>query len=67
MEYLITYFILGLIVSIGISEIDKIKVEGSEAEILNNMDRLLYIVIWPLMIYWIVKGFIISDTTNKRS
>ena len=60
MEYLVVYLGLGLFVSIVLSEIDKIKVEGDEAEILSNTDWLLYIVIWPLMIYWIVRGFMNS-------
>ena len=58
MEYLIIYLILGLIVSIIISEIDKIKVDDGDCDTLDNVDRILYVIIWPLMTYFVVKGFI---------
>ncbi|SMP03667.1 hypothetical protein SAMN06265375_101445 [Muriicola jejuensis] len=56
MEYLVFYLVSGLFVSIVISEIYKIKLDEEDKAILSNIDRVLYIIIWPLMIYWIIKG-----------
>ena len=65
MEYFIIYLVLGIVVSIVLTEIDKIIPEDEEEKKLNNTDRLLYIVIWPIMIYLIGKELFSAETINK--
>ena len=66
MEYFVIYLVFGLVVSILISEIDKIKMVGEDFDTLDNADRVLYIIIWPLMIYFIVKGLSTKSQKNKN-
>lgn len=65
MKYLITYLVLGMAVSIVLSEIDKIIPEDEEEKKQNNTDRLLYIFIWPIMIYLIGKEFFSTEAKNN--
>jgi len=58
MEYFIIYLVIGLVVSFAISEVDKTKVDDEDINSLNNIDRILYIIIWPLMIFWIIRGLL---------
>jgi hypothetical protein len=50
MEYFIGYFVIGLVVSIILSEIDKLEIVGEDRNVLENADRFIFIVLWPIMI-----------------
>ena len=65
MEYILIYLVIGLVVSIVISQIDKIQMDDGDCDTLSNADRILYVIIWPVMTYIIVKELLIGETQNK--
>lgn len=67
MKFVIVYLTIGMIVSFIISELDKIKLDGEEEEeLIDNYVRVIHIVIWPLMVYWIGKEIISGDSSSDH-
>lgn len=68
MKFVIVYLTIGIIVSFIISELDKIKLYGEEEEeeLIDNYVRVIHIVIWPLMVYWIGKEIISGDSRSDH-
>ena len=50
MEYIIGYLSLGVLISMALSEIDKWQVAGEEMDTITNLDRIIHIFLWPVML-----------------
>lgn len=57
MDYMIAYFVIGTFVSMMLSEFNKAEIEGEINEEFTNMDRFVYIIIWPYMLLLIIYYF----------
>ncbi len=50
MDFLVIYIGIGALVSLAFSEIDKWEVIGEEKDQLTNVERCIYIILWPVML-----------------
>lgn len=57
MDYMIAYFVIGSFISLMLSEFNKVEIEGEFNEELTNLDRFVYIIIWPYMLLLIIYYF----------
>ena len=60
MDYVLFYGVVGFLVSLGMSEIDKIEPEEDK---ITNTERIIFIVLWPIIVVGFVKGLIENDNS----
>ena len=60
MDYVLYYVVVGFLVSLGMSEIDKIEPEEDK---ITNTERIIFIVLWPIIVVGFVKGLIENDNS----
>ena len=53
MEYVLSYVLLGALISLGVSLMDKIY---PDEEQINNIDRIVFIFVWPIILFGFLKG-----------
>lgn len=58
MDYMTAYFAIGTFISTMLSELDKAEIEGEINEEFTNIDRFVYIIIWPYLLLLIIYYFI---------
>ncbi|MDO6818094.1 hypothetical protein [Zobellia sp. 1_MG-2023] len=50
------YLIFGLTFSIIASEIDKMDIENHSKNIMTNTDRIIFILLWPIILIYTIKN-----------
>lgn len=69
MEYVITYIIIGLVYSMVITRVDQMEVEGHPSNEMHNLDRIVSILLWPILsvivLYAIIESF--NDKLNNKN
>lgn len=55
MSYVILYFLFGVFVSLGLTQIDKLDPDDSS---LTNRDRIIFILIWPIILIEFIRGLV---------
>jgi membrane protein CcdC involved in cytochrome C biogenesis len=63
MKYSIVYFVIGLVISILLSEIDKQEIDGEGRNVIENTDRFIFILLWPIIVVGFIKGLIENDNS----
>ena len=54
MQIFSIYLLIGLVLTIATSEMNKIPSYGSDDIIITNSDRLVYILLWPVIIIYVI-------------
>lgn len=60
MDYLIIYMVIGVVYSMAITYFDQMEVEGHPSDTMNNMERIVSILLWPVMSFILIKVIIKS-------
>ena len=54
MQIFSVYLLIGLVLTIAASEIDKIPSYDSDDISITNSDRIVYILLWPAIIIFVI-------------
>ena len=62
MDFLIVYLVIGVFISMALSEVDKWEIDGLGDEIITNRDRIIFILVWPIVLF----GFLKEKLANNK-
>jgi hypothetical protein len=54
MDLISLYLLIGLVLTIAVSEMNKIPSYDSDDISITNSDRLVYILLWPVIIIYVI-------------
>ena len=54
MQIFSIYLLIGLVLTIAASELNKIPSHDSDEIMITNSDRLVYILLWPIIILYVI-------------
>ena len=64
MAYVLIYVVVGFLVSLGMSEIDKIEPEKDK---ITNTERIIFIILWPIILIEFIRGLMEELNYPKNS
>jgi hypothetical protein len=52
--------VIGVVYSLAIAYIDQLEVEGHPSDTMDNMGRIVSILLWPVLSFIVIRTIIIS-------
>ena len=60
MDFIVIYMVIGVVYSMAIAYVDQLEVEGHPSDTMTNMERIVSILLWPVLSFILIKVIIKS-------